>query len=98
MKKKLASAGGAIVLASALVLGSSVAASATTENVGGGTWVYNADNASNYSNYYHGSSKHRSSVQNRYGLVRSGDKPGGQWAYASQPVAITNNQAFWYVY
>lgn len=75
-----------------------MAANAGTEYVGGGTWQYNADNSTNYSNYYHGSKLHRSSVQNRYGLVRSGDKPGGVWAMASQAVALTNNQAFWYVY
>jgi len=52
---------------------------ATTVSVGGGTWQYGVT-VSNYSNYYHGSKAHRSSVDNSVaGLVRSGCVSSGQW-------------------
>ena len=68
---------------------------ATTVSVGGGTWQYGVT-VSNYSNYYHGSKAHRSSVDNSVaGLVRSGCVSSGQWSYASEVAAASGNNAYW---
>lgn len=82
----------------ALTLGGAITASASTEYVGGGTFQYDADASLNWCNYYHPSKKHRCTVQNKYGSLRSPDRAGNQWAYQSQPVARTGNQVFWFVY
>ncbi len=72
-----------------------VAALATTKSEDGGTWTYGAGGSTNYSDYYHPSKEHRSSVSNDYGTYRSANEAGGLWADVSETVAISGNQAFW---
>ena len=84
--------------ATALVAAVPVAAFATTKQVSGGTWNYGANATTNYSNFYHPSRLHRSSVENCYGLVRSADRAGGFYSYASESVCLSGNQAFYNVY
>lgn len=88
----------AVIAAGVIGAAPAVSAVATTEYPDGGTWVYDANGSTNYSNYYHASKKHRSSVQNCNGLVRSTDAVGGLWSYASEGVCLSGNQAFYYVY
>lgn len=85
-------------LAAVLVMGGALTASAGTEFVGGGTFHYNADATLNWCNYHHPSKKHRCTVENRFGSVRSPDAAAGLWAYQSQPVARTGNKVWWHVY
>lgn len=76
-----------------------ITALATTKSASGGTWQYDATGTVNYSNYYHPSGLHRSSVANPdYGTVRSKDEPGGRWSYASEGVAIMGNKAYYNLY
>ena len=96
IKGRLGSLGIGAGLATALVLGSAVAANATVTFAGGGIWSYGVSDR-NYSDYYH-SADHRSSVQNANGLVRSGRTSGGLWSYASQAKTASGNKAYWYVY
>lgn len=85
-------------LAAVLVLGGALTASAGTEYVGGGTFHYNADATLNWCNYHHPSKKHRCTVENKFGSLRSPDTAGGLWAYQSQPVAKVGNKVWWHVY
>jgi lactococcin 972 family bacteriocin len=68
---------------------------AAVQYVGGGEWRYGVTDV-NYSNYYHGSARHQSSVFNNLkGLVRSGCASGGSWSYATQAAATQGNKAYW---
>lgn len=96
--KKAARASAAVVTAFALILGGSLSASAGVEYVGGGTFHHDADATINWCNYHHPSKKHRCTVENRFGSLRSPDAAGGSWAYKSQPVARTGNRVYWFVY
>ena len=90
-----------LALAAGVVGALAVAAPAlaTTESVGGGTWEHGVTAYSpagkNYSNYYHGSRAHRSSVQNAGGLVRSSCVGAGSWSVASQHATPRGNKAYW---
>lgn len=105
LKKRLSKAAIAVSLGAALVFGGATAANATTEYVGGGTWKYGVEkvggtNWMSYSNFYHGSQKHRSTACVNYtDCTRSADRYGGVWAKAS---AFFNGgpgaRAYWYVY
>ena len=75
-----------------------VAALATTKSVSGGTWTYGATGSINYSNYFHPSKKHRSSVQNCSGTYRSTDAAGGLTSRVSESVCLSGNQAYYNVY
>ncbi|REJ06381.1 lactococcin 972 family bacteriocin [Microbacterium bovistercoris] len=96
IKKTLIRLGVSAGLASALVLGSAVAASATIAYPSGGIWSYGVSDR-NYSDFFHGAD-HRSSVSNANGLVRSGRTSGNVWSYASQAKTLSGNKAYWYVY
>lgn len=96
IKRGLTRVGVGAGLATALVLGSAVAANAVVTFAGGGIWSYGVSDR-NYSDFFH-AADHRSSVQNANGLVRSGRTSGGVWSYASQAKTLSGNQAFWYVY
>ena len=81
----------------AIVAGAAVPALATVTYPGGGTWSYGTNSTEVYSNYYHPSNNHRSSVINGYGeYLSSGCKSPGVWAYASEradPNRVDN--AYW---
>lgn len=71
---------------------------ATTEYVGGGTWNYGTNDTTVWSNYYHGSKIHRSSVIGAY-YYNSGWKSPGVWSYASAPERDgVVDESFWDVY
>ncbi|MFT4217246.1 MAG: lactococcin 972 family bacteriocin [Micropruina sp.] len=81
-KKALVTAG----LVAGLTFAGAAAASATVVSAGGGTWDYGVTNllpSTNWSNYYHGSKKHGSSVEGDAGLVRSPCVAKNRWSYAS---------------
>ncbi|MFC9297763.1 lactococcin 972 family bacteriocin [Streptomyces sp. NPDC057011] len=91
MKKrgiKLALVAGAVIAASA------APALATTVSVGGGTWDYGAGTATVWSDYYHGSKCHGSSVQGEY-YDASGNVSAGSWAFASAPVKLSGNKSYY---
>ncbi|CNF06940.1 bacteriocin%2C lactococcin 972 family [Mycobacterium tuberculosis] len=69
-------------------------AMATVKYVGGGTWDYGAT-ATTWSNYYHGSVCHGSSVYADAVLVRSPNTAAGYWSYASHKAGLAGNQAYW---
>lgn len=77
-----------LTLLTVTLLSSVTLLSAATKNVSGGTWNYGSipgkgsDPGTVYSNYYHGSKTHRSSVQGAT-YVNSGWISKGKWSYAS---------------
>ncbi|TXK18985.1 lactococcin 972 family bacteriocin [Homoserinibacter sp. GY 40078] len=96
-------AGIAAIVAAGLVAGGAVAAHATTEYVGGGKWSYGVYEPANtvyvYSNYYHPSKKHRSTVQVHNGTqYRSKDAPAGKTAEIERATSYGGNKAWWYAY
>lgn len=73
----------ALVVSAALVGAAATPALAITENVGGGTWNYGTSKETVWSNYWHTSAKHGSSVRNGYGdEERSACKNADTWSYA----------------
>jgi hypothetical protein len=103
MKRKLL-AGAAAVLVSAGVLLSASPAFATTQYPEGGTWNYGKSYYSNgvqilYSEYYHPSNWHRSSIVPDDGRVyRSGDKAAGIWASVSKESYGANDSCYYFKY
>ncbi|MEU3183818.1 lactococcin 972 family bacteriocin [Streptomyces sp. NPDC006923] len=82
------------IAAGALVVGTAAPALATVVGVGGGTWDYGADATWTWSDYYHGSKCHGSSVQGK-NYYTSGDTAAGAWANAGAPAKLSGNQAYW---
>lgn len=85
---------------SALLVGAAATpALATTVSAGGGTWDYGVNNngGSVWSNYWHTSAKHGSSVQNGYGEIeRSACVGADRWSYASLPAhPDKTDESFW---
>lgn len=81
IKRKIATSVGAC----AVVLGFATPALAAVAYPGGGTWVYGTNTTEVYSNYYHGSKRHRSSTINGYGEYSASTcKGAGVWSYNSQ--------------
>lgn len=73
-----------LILGSSILLISSVSALAATQNVSGGTWNYGISNSKVYSNYYHKTKKHSSSVKNGYNeRSYSGTVGANKTSYAS---------------
>lgn len=94
MKKTMKRAAIATLVAAGIAGGAAGVASAATVNIGGGTWTYGVG-ANVYSNYYHGSVCHGSSVQGRY-YASSGNTRAGVWARASAPSRPNvADQAYW---
>lgn len=71
-----------LVLCGALLGSGVTAAFASTAYVGGGKWDYGTGGGKVWSNYYHGSKVHKSSVQGAY-YYDSGWKSAGVTSYAS---------------
>jgi lactococcin 972 family bacteriocin len=88
-----------VALATAASLTAAVAvatpAMATMANVGGGTWWYGVQDTVNYSDYYHPSNKHRSSVISDGILTRSSCTAPGDISYASTYAGFSGNKAYW---
>lgn len=83
---KIAKSVGTALLALGLAAGTAGTAMAAVVSAGGGTWDYGIQNllpGMNWSNYYHSSRAHGSSVEGDVGLVRSPNMAAGYWSYAS---------------
>lgn len=85
---KVAIAAGAIV--------SAIAGPALADqiSIGGGTWNYGAGSQVVWSNYHHPSVCHGSTAVGQY-TVRSPDTAAGYWSYASAPVKVSGNNAYY---
>ncbi|QJW35926.1 lactococcin 972 family bacteriocin [Cellulosimicrobium protaetiae] len=69
-----------------IVAAGATAAYATRVSAGGGTWDYGVTSLTasyNWSDYYHGSRSHGSSVTGDDGLDRSPCRSRGTWSYSS---------------
>jgi len=82
------------VAAGALVLAFASPALADQISVGGGIWNYGAGEEVVWSNYYHSSKCHGSTAVGQY-TDRSPDTSAGYWSYASAPVKVTGNNAYY---
>lgn len=71
-----------------------IAGIAYADQVGGGTWNHGFSNGQVFSNYYHGSRCHSSTVWNgKY--HGSGPTRAGNWARASAPDSWRIDKAYW---
>lgn len=83
------------LISGAIIFGTAGAAFAGHENVGGGIWDYGADTTI-WSDYYHPSVCHGSSVEDGYGnITRSGNTAAGYTSYASRKASFNGNKAYW---
>lgn len=93
----------AAVIAAALAMSGSMAANATIEYPGGGKWWYGVYEPANttyvYSDYYHPTKKHRSSVQVHNGTIyRSTDAKAGATSKVERSTSYGGNKAYWFAY
>ncbi|MEV5594274.1 lactococcin 972 family bacteriocin [Streptomyces sp. NPDC052496] len=84
----------AAVVAGVIVLGTATPALATKVNVSGGTWDYGSKDDNVYSNYYHPTACHGSSVKGKY-FASSGNTDKGLWSYASAEEAMWGNETYY---
>lgn len=100
MKRKMASVLGSIAMVT--VMASVSLASAATHHVSGGVWDHGTTglfgDGTVYSNYFHASKVHGSSVKNANGkTAKSGDVAKGKTSYAStNAVAFKTDYAYYY--
>lgn len=85
-----------LVLSAAILGSGATAAFAATEYVGGGTWNYGTGGGSVWSNYYHGSRVHKSSVIGQYYYSSPWTNPG-YTSYASAPDTAGVDESYWSV-
>lgn len=97
MKSKLKSTA---VLALAIAsFGTLSGVAAATQYPGGGVWTYGASNGGAYSNYYHGSKYHSSTVVSRKNSNSSkGYANAGRTSYAYIRTTWGEQAAFYYNY
>lgn len=84
-----------LALSAAVTLGAVSPASAVKEKVGGGSWEHGFSGVMVYSNYYHSTKTHRSSVTTQFDYYSSGWKSAGLVSYASLQSSLQGNQANW---
>lgn len=73
--------------------------SAATQYPDGGVWTYGATSGGAFSNYYHGSKYHTSTVVSRWNSNSSrGAAPAGQTSYAYIDTSFGEQAAFYYNY
>ncbi|GAA4552472.1 hypothetical protein GCM10023192_82300 [Amycolatopsis samaneae] len=87
-----------VTVAAAIVTamtGTAAPALATTEPAGGGTWSYGVSLGVNYSDYYHPTKWHKSSVRSGGVTRHSGCAAPGTWSHATISAAISGNKAYW---
>jgi lactococcin 972 family bacteriocin len=73
----------ATLASAALILCAAAPAAAVTVDVGGGKWTYNQGANTAWSNYFHGSNKHASSVKIGANVFKSGCTSADVWSLAS---------------
>lgn len=75
------------------------AVSAAVSYPGGGVWTYGSDRGGAFSNYYHGSRYHTSTVVSRWNSKSSrGTAKAGQTSYARINTSFGEQVAFYYNY
>jgi lactococcin 972 family bacteriocin len=79
------------------VVGVAAPANAYTSYPEGGTWSY-GNSGKTWSDYHHGSKKHRSTACNSYTCLRSADAGKGSWSYSSVAWTVTGNTWYYYNY
>ncbi|ARU51789.1 lactococcin 972 family bacteriocin [Cellulosimicrobium cellulans] len=84
----------AVALAVAAVAGGAGTAYATISYVGGGTWDHGVGGGTVWSDYYHGSKCHGSSVQGTYYEKRYAS--AGRWSMADAPSRAFVVDKAWY--
>ncbi|SDW06886.1 bacteriocin, lactococcin 972 family [Marininema mesophilum] len=85
-----------LVLCGALFTVGATAAFAKVTHPGGGVWSYGEDSVSVWSEYYHGSKTHKSSVKGPDYYVSSGWKSKGVWSTAwHKQKPGYNDEVFW---
>lgn len=84
----------AIALAGSVLVGGAAAAHATIEYVGGGTWDHGVNSSIVWSDYYHGSRCHGSSVQGTY--YEKDYASAGYWSIADAPSRPFVADRAWY--
>lgn len=84
-----------------VVLGTAPTVAAAVQYPDGGVWTYGADlmRRGAFSNYYHGSKKHSSTVVSRWNSdFDKGDAGPGETSYAFMRTGIGEKMAFYYDY
>ncbi|MBB4071312.1 lactococcin 972 family bacteriocin [Canibacter oris] len=93
-----------VLVSVGLVFAGAAAANAVvTYPAEGGTWDYGVDSSTIWSNYYHSTRSHGSSVRNCHGsLTRSPNVGPGHWSHATRYDGCTGwfktDQAYYRVY
>ncbi|MGN9809587.1 lactococcin 972 family bacteriocin [Micromonospora sp. BQ11] len=87
----------AVVIGASAVTAMAAPAMADRQYVGGGTWDYGFTGLGSivYSNYYHPSTDHGSSVQVAGITYRSACVGPGTWSHVQKWSAVSGNRAFW---
>ncbi len=89
----------ALVAGLVATLGGTVAASAAVQYPGGGVWTYGSANGGAYSNYFHSSRYHSSTVVSRWtGVSSKGYAKAGQTSRAWIHTVFGERAAFYYNY
>ncbi|MER6250525.1 lactococcin 972 family bacteriocin [Streptomyces sp. NPDC001584] len=83
-----------ILAAVALVVAAATPALAASVKTGGGTWNYGVSGGYVWSNYYHETACHSSSVQGDY-YSSSGNVGAAAWSQASATDKWSGNQSWW---
>ncbi len=91
MKRAIRYAGIAVLSASFALAATS--AGAETSKVGGGTWYHGFSGVNVYSNYYHPTAWHRSSVTTQYDYYSSPWKAKAETSYACLQSSLQGNKA-----
>lgn len=80
-------------------LGATTAIEAAVQYPGGGVWTYGSKNNGAFSNYYHGSKYHTSTVVSRWNSNSDrGVAPAGKTSYAFIRTSFGEQVAFYYKY
>ncbi|MCK4024781.1 lactococcin 972 family bacteriocin [Streptococcus iners] len=89
----------ALIAGLAATIGGTAVASAAVQYPGGGVWTYGAANGGAYSNYYHSSRYHSSTVVSRWtGASSKGYAQAGQTSRAWISTKRGEKAAFYYNY
>ena len=87
----------ATVALAAVAIGTASGVAAATQYPDGGVWTYGAANGGAFSNYYHGSKYHSSTVVSRWSSRSDiGYASAGRTSYAYIPTSWGEQVAFYY--
>ncbi len=96
-KLKIRKTFAAAVMGASAVLAVAAPAMADRQYVGGGAWDYGFAGLGSivYSNYYHPSTNHGSSVVINDIVYRSNCEAPGVWSHVQQWSAVSGNKVYW---